>query len=148
MLTFFLGAALAAGQDAAPRGAEAFITNVLKLRQYRRAAVDLNGDGSPEVLVYADAPEYCGSGDCTLYVLTPTARSYRIVTRLTVTRPPVRLLKTSARGWRDLSVVVAGGGVRRPYEARLRFDGRSYPSNPTLLPALPQRSSGAHIVLK
>ena len=134
--------------DAAPRDAEAFIEKDLKLNHYRFATVDLNGDNSSEVIVYADEPRFCGSGGCVLYVLTPDAGSYRIVTRLTVTRPPVRVLATSAHGWEDLGVQVSGGGIIRPYEARLRFDGRSYPRNPTVFPATRSGRVDGRIVLK
>jgi hypothetical protein len=119
-----------------PTGAEAFIRSNLRLKQYESASIDLNRDGAPEVIVYDDAPERCGSGGCGLIILTSAGRSYRVVTRVSITRPPIRVLSTSSHGWRDLGVKVVGGGIMRAYEARLRFDGRSYPSNPTMPPAV------------
>jgi hypothetical protein len=115
--------------------AGSFIRQTLKLERYRSASADLNGDGRHELIVYAEQPSQCGSGGCNLYVLSPQGRSYRVVTRMTVVRPPIRLLATASHGWRDLGVRVAGGGVRQGYAVRLRFDGRSYPRNPTVLPA-------------
>jgi hypothetical protein len=53
----------------------------------------------------------------------------------TVVNPPIRVLNTTTNGWKDLAVTVSGGGVTRPYEARLRFDGVRYPANPTVPPA-------------
>ncbi|MEP9402610.1 hypothetical protein [Sphingomonas sp. VNH70] len=129
--------------------AAAFIRRELGLVRYRTAAVDLNGDGAPERLVLAQDRAACGSGGCVLYVLTPARRGgFRIVTRMTVARAPVRVLATTTRGWRDLGVTVAGGGVPRPYVARLRFDGRRYPTNPTVAPATMLRRPTGRIVLE
>lgn len=97
----------------------------------RIAFADLNGDGAQEALAYVSGPEWCGSGGCHLYVLEARGASYVLRGSLTVTRPPIRVLPTSTKGWSDLGVFVAGGGVKG-HEARLRFDGRRYPSNPTL----------------
>ena len=115
--------------------AGSFIRQTLKLERDRTGSADLNGDGRPERIVYADQPSHCGSGGCDLYVLSPQGRRFRVVTRMSVVHLPVRLLTTTSHGWRDLGVRVAGGGVRQAYEARLRFDGRSYPRNPTVSPA-------------
>ena len=120
-----------------PAAAVAFVRNDLKIERYRAATADLNGDRADEIILWSQEPTMCGSGGCVLFVLTPQGRRYRVVTRMTVTRPPIRVLATSTRGWRDLGVRVAGGGITRPYEARLRFDGRSYPRNPSMPPAMP-----------
>lgn len=150
MTLLFLAAGLGgitAPPDAVPARAERFIRERLKLERYRAAAADLNGDHSLEIFVYADGQRRCGSGGCTLFILTPDARSYRIVTRLTVTRPPIRVLEASTHGWNDLGVRVAGGGIQA-YEARLRFDGRAYPSNPTVAPAVPAGNARGLAVLE
>lgn len=133
MPAMVLMAALAAA-PALPPGADAFIRHELGFARYHAAAADLNGDGRPELLVHAEDDGWCGSGGCTLAVLAPHGRGYRVVTRITVARRPVRVLATATLGWRDLGVRVAGGGLPRAHEARLRFDGRSYPRNPTVVP--------------
>lgn len=130
-----------------PPSAEAFIRGELELTRYQSASVDLNDDGVAEVIVFALDREYCGSGGCTMFVLTPTRNGYRVVTRTTVTRPPVRVLSTSSHGWRDLAVRVSGGGVGQPYDVALKFDGRSYPSNPSVAPRL-RTQTGGRVVIK
>ena len=130
-----------------PPSADAFIRGELELTRYQSASVDLNDDGVAEVIVFALDREYCGSGGCTMFVLTPTRNGYHVVTRTTVTRPPVRALSTSSHGWRDLAVRVSGGGVRQPYDVQLRFDGRSYPSNPSVAPRL-RTQTGGRVVIK
>lgn len=70
-----------------------------------------------------------------------------VVTKISVTRPPVRVLATRVRGWGDLGVTVVGGGTTRAYEARLCFDGTSYPRNPSVAPAEPTRGYRGRTVL-
>ena len=142
-----VAAVVAAQPGGVPARADRFIREQLKLERDRAAAADLNGNGSPEIIVYADGPRRCGGGGCTLFILTPDAQTYRIVTRLTVTRPPIRVLETATRGLRDLGVGVGGGGIGPPHEVRLRFDGRSYPSNPTVAPAVPAGNARGRTVL-
>ena len=38
---------------------------------FRAASVDLNSDDIDEVIVYYEAPNFCGSGGCTSYILAP-----------------------------------------------------------------------------
>lgn len=146
-----IAAVLASGTTAAgaptPPGAAAFVRDH-RLTRYRVALADLNGDHRPEALIYAMATaegggqaDLCGSGGCDLYVLAPTTTGYRRVTTVTIVHPPIRVLATTTHGWHDLGVGVAGGGITTAYEARLRFDGRRYPSNPTVAPAMPVRAA-------
>ena len=125
----------------------AFVQQTLHGSSYKRANADLNGDGRDEVFLYVTDPFYCGSGGCRLVILSPGRAGYRVVMQTTITQLPIRLLATSTRGWRDVGVTVQGGGIMRPYTARLRFDGRRYPSNPTVLPAVPlSRPSGRVLI--
>jgi hypothetical protein len=125
-----------------------FIEHKFGPSTYKRADVDLNGDGRKETLVYFTDASACGSGGCTLVVLSPEARGYRIVMRSTVTQPPISVLPTSTRGWRDIGVTVWGGGVTRTYQARLRFDGHHYPSNPTVAPAIKMSKPAGEVLIR
>jgi hypothetical protein len=120
-LKSFLRSYLAADGDAATR--------------YHRAFVDLNGDGMDEVVVYLQDRGWCGSGGCTMFILRQQGASFQVVTKTTITQLPIRVLATKSHGWRDLSVGVAGGGIRPGYDAALSFDGKSYPTNPSAAPA-------------
>jgi hypothetical protein len=101
---------------------------------YFDATADLNGDGTAEVVVYAAGPMFCGTGGCNMLVFTPADAGYRLVSQISVVQPPVRLSPRSHQGWRNLVVGIRGGGVPSGH-AELMFDGRSYPSNPTVPPA-------------
>lgn len=104
---------------------------------YSASFADLDGDGRKEALVYVSGRTMCGSGGCSLFILTPRGRSWRLVARTTITWPPIRLLATRRNGWRDIGVFVRGGGIRPGYEAALSFDGAKYPSGPGVPPARP-----------
>ena len=46
---------------------------------FETASVDLNNDGKFEVIVYYNAPAYCGSGGCWSYILEEELGSFRII---------------------------------------------------------------------
>lgn len=94
---------------------------------------DLDADGNDELIVYAYGPVACGSGGCSLLVFKRDASGLHAVTKTTVTQEPIRMLTTITNGWRDLSVGVGGGGAESR-QVRLQYDGKSYPTNPTVLP--------------
>lgn len=133
---------------AMPAAAIAFIEQRLDLQRYRAAVADLNGDGRSEIIVYAEGPQDCGSGGCDLYVLTTRAGQYALVADVSVSWAPIRILHTKTNGWRDIGVKVAGGGIAKPFEARLQFNGRTYPSNPTMPPVKPSSNGSGWIVIR
>jgi len=57
------------------------------------------------------------------------------------------MLRTKSHGWRDIGVMVQGGGIIQEYEAALRFDGRTYPTNPTVPPATPLARTTGKILI-
>jgi hypothetical protein len=105
--------------------------------RYSAAFVDLNGDGIDEAIVYLSGDTYCGSGGCITLVLSRHESSFRVVTRVTITKLPIRVLTSKSNGWSDITVVVSGGGIQPGYESQLCFDGTSYPDNPSGPPARP-----------
>ena len=103
--------------------------------RYYVAFVDLQDNGSKDALVYLTGNGWCGSGGCTTLVLMPSGPKYVLVTKIIITRPPIRVLRTKSNGWHDLVIHVQGGGVVHGYDAKLQFDGKSYPISPTVPPA-------------
>ena len=79
---------------------------------FRSTFSDLNGDGTFEAIIYLSAPGNCGSSGCSLLILTPEDGRYREVTRMSVSRLPVRQLGSMTNGWHDLGVTI-GRGRRR-----------------------------------
>ena len=105
--------------------------------RYAYAFVDLDGDRTPEVIVYLSGAGWCGSGGCTMLVLSHTNSSFELVTKTTLVRLPIRVLASTSHGWRDIVVWVGGGGILNGHEVGLCFDGETYPSNPSIPPAAP-----------
>jgi hypothetical protein len=106
-----------------------------KTAEYFPAFFDLRDDGTQEVIVYFTGQHSCGSGGCTTLVLAPEGSSYKVVTQIAIAWPPIRVLATKSHGWHDIAVRVQGGGEVRGYEARLSFNGKRYPSNPSTPPS-------------
>lgn len=111
-------------------------------KQVRYLAVfrDLNGDGAPEAIVHMLSSKWCGSGGCSTLILTPKDGSWVMITKIRLTRPPIYVLSDVSEGWHSIGVWVQGGGIQPGYEVRLRFDGKTYPINPSVSPA--QRLDG------
>lgn len=89
------------------------------------------------IYVFAEGDPVCGSGGCHLLVLKRKGQGYRVLGETGLSHRPVRVLTSRHNGQPDITVFVAGGGILPGYEARLRFDGRRYPNNPTVSPAEP-----------
>jgi hypothetical protein len=104
--------------------------------RYIAAFRDLDGDGHDEAIVYLISAGLCGTGGCTTLILSPSRDTWRVVTKIRIARPPIRVLRATSHGWRNLAVWVQGGGIQPGYYAELQFDGKTYPSNPSMPPAL------------
>jgi hypothetical protein len=97
---------------------------------------DLNGDGRDEAIVHFISGSACGNAGCNTLVLSRSREKWRTVTTIRITRPGIRVLRATSLGWRDLAVWVQDGGIGPGYYAQLRFDGKTYPSNPSMPPAI------------
>jgi hypothetical protein len=69
-----------------------------KTARYSVAFIDLNGDGTQEAIVYITGGGWCGSGGCVTLILARNSHSYRVVTKITITRPPIRVLANASNG--------------------------------------------------
>jgi len=158
--------ATGSGATAAPSSREqANMTRIAAVRAYlqsvsgdmsseeRRSArfavafVDLNGDGVEEALVYGPADRRCGTGGCGTSVLVSRGSKYRLKCSTTIGWPPVSVLPTKRYGWRDIAVLVPGGGITPGYRAVLSFNGSRYPLNPSVPPANPMKGKTSEEVL-
>jgi hypothetical protein len=110
--------------------------------------VELNDadPGSRQVLVYLVGPVWCGSGGCELLVLDHAGADYKIITDVSIVHEPVRVLESGSHQWRDIGVWVGGGGILHGYEARLRFNGKTYPGNPSVVGRVSPKSKGREVI--
>src|SRR5437763_13772221 len=79
--------------------------------------------------------DWCGIGGCKTLILARDGTSWRVVATITITMLPIGVLQTTSNGWHSMGVWVQGGGIQSGYEAELRFDGKTYPRNPSTPPA-------------
>ena len=106
--------------------------------------VDLNDDREPEILVYVVGRWVCGSGGCPLFVLKKALTEYTVVTEILASGTPIVVSSERTNGWNDLILWQRSWAwdpkhkIGQPsYYAELRFDGQTYPSNPTVELARP-----------
>lgn len=90
---------------------------------------DLNADGSKEIFVGLTGPYFCGSGGCTQFILNAQGE---VITQFTVSDYPVVISTDRSNGWNDLLILSDGS-----YHT-VKFDGKTYPGNPSFLPTLDQ----------
>jgi hypothetical protein len=88
---------------------------------------DLNGDGKKEILVGLIGTYFCGSGGCTILLLNDQGDQ---ITKFSVSDYPVVIDNQKTNGWNNLFINSNG-----KYHT-MKFDGKSYPSNPSTQPAL------------
>jgi hypothetical protein len=115
--------------------------------RYFDSYFDLDGDGKDEAIVYIIGPDVCGSGGCETLIFALHGTEYKMISRIGLSRPPIIVLSKHSNGWRDLAVFVAGGGILPGYFAKLQFDGKAYPDNPTVDPAQPLKSKPAGAIV-
>jgi len=97
-----------------------------------RTVVRVVGEGQGRLgLVYLVGMNWCGSGGCNLLILRPGAAGWEQVGNVSRVSNPVRVLTTSTNGLPDIGVTVSGGGGPPAYEAKVSFDGTTYPRFPS-----------------
>lgn len=104
--------------------------------RYAYNRVDLNGDGRPEVVATLLGPLDCGTGGCPLLIFRERRGDLELVSRMTLFRDPLIVAEGRHHGWSDLISRVRLDAAHGFY-ALLPFDGRRYPSNPSVPPARP-----------
>ncbi|XWK90197.1 MAG: hypothetical protein U7127_09145 [Phormidium sp.] len=111
-------------------------TNPENYIRYYYNRLDLNGDNRPEVIVYLVGSYVCGSGGCNALIYTPKGQDYQLISRHTLVNPPILVTPQRNSGWKNLVFLTSGGGTKREYNL-MRFNGRTYPLNPSVQPAVP-----------
>lgn len=101
-------------------------------RKFKYEEVDLNGDGNNEYIIGFENSYFCGTGGCTYYLLNNDGS---VVTIFSVSRTPFIALSQKTNGWKDL-LVESDGAMRI-----LKFNGKTYPSNPSMAPKFTETPS-------
>lgn len=93
-------------------------------RQFKYSLFDLNQDGSHEIFVGLTSSFFCGSGGCTILLVTGQGD---LITKFTVVDYPLYVDPNRSNGWNNL--VMYSGKQNR----LVKFNGQKYPSNPSIL---------------
>ncbi len=88
---------------------------------------DLNEDGKKEIFVGLTGSYFCGTGGCTQLILDNQGN---VISTFSVSGYPVIIDNSKTNGWKDLFIY--SGSKNRI----VKFDGKTYPSNPSVLPEL------------
>lgn len=104
-------------------------------RKFQFYKIDLNDDGKEEIFVRFMTSYFCGSGGCNFLLLDKYGE---VITKFSVTRPPFFVEPSKENGWALL--LVKDSGVFK----ELRFNGLTYPSNPSVLPQAPYDAPSGH----
>lgn len=102
-------------------------------RKFRIFEYDLNDDGNKEIFVALSGPYFCGSGGCTSLLLNSDGS---VITTFTVMDFPVIIAVSATHNWRDL-YISSHGSLHI-----IRFNGKQYPSNPSVEPLLKTPPAG------
>lgn len=103
--------------------------------RYFAGSINLDSEGYHEIIVHVVGQTVCRSEGCDTHVFTPDGQTFRHVATIRSTRPPIRVSPVRSHGWRNLIVAVSAGGARpHAHDVELRYNGTSYPSDPTTAP--------------
>lgn len=100
------------------------------LVRYFYNRVDLNDDGNPETIVWLHSAMVGGSSSYTAQIYRKGRGKYRLLWQGTPAWNPVIVSSRKTQGWRNLIMLVTGGGVLPAYWTEMRFNGERYPSDP------------------
>jgi len=101
--------------------------------RYYYNKVDLNEDGKPEIFAYLVGSPVCGTGGCSAVIFKQENEQYTVLSKFTLVNNPVIISNSKTKGYRDIIMYVSGGGIES-FSALIRYDGTTYPSNPSIQP--------------
>lgn len=101
--------------------------------RYYYNKVDLNEDGKPEIFVYLVGFPVCGTGGCSGAIYKQEDEEYSLLSRFSLVNNPIIISDNKTNGYRDIIMNVYGGGIES-FFALLKYDGSTYPSNPSIQP--------------
>jgi hypothetical protein len=105
---------------------------------------DLNGDGTPEIIVYVESSRICRPGGCQLFILQEKKGNYEVLNDLSPSHGAIYVGEQKTSGWNDIIIEVSGAGADGSSGSSgdthcilLRSDGKKYPGDIWKPPAQP-----------
>jgi hypothetical protein len=93
--------------------------------------VDLNDDGNEEYLVGLIGPDFCGTGGCTMLILS---QNLKLMSKITLVKYPVYLGTEETGNNIYKNIYLRTGQVGY---VKLVWNGGKYPGNPSTQPTVP-----------
>lgn len=102
---------------------------------YDYERVDLNGDGLREGIVLFNLPHryWCGWDGCGMVVFKANTKGFTPMATMSGVRGPIYVDNTGNMGWRDI-IIRTSGTKLRDKNVVMRYNGKSYPNSPMLVP--------------
>lgn len=101
--------------------------------RYYYNKIDLDGDGTPEIFAYLVGTYVCGTGGCSAVIFKQRNEEYVLLARFSLVNNPVIISDNTTKGYKDIIMHIYGGGIES-FFALLKYDGSTYPSNPSTQP--------------
>ncbi len=96
-------------------------------RRFMLAEQDLNDDGKNEIFLGLSGSYFCGSGGCTVLLLSS---EQKLNTSFTVVNYPIFIAQSTTHQWKDL-LIKSNGKLHI-----IKFTGVKYPANPSVQPTV------------
>ncbi|MDB9372324.1 GUN4 domain-containing protein [Nodularia sphaerocarpa] len=121
--------------------------------EYFAAEVDLNSDGTKEVIVYTASP-ICGTWECPVYIFKKSGSGYHLIgkTAAASNEAQIAVLKNRSNGWLDLATLGYNSQERKFNWKLHKFNGSEYKntfqnltSTPSQIILRPNRGSGINL---
>ena len=97
--------------------------------RYEVGFVDLNNDQIQDAVVYLNDRNWCGSGGCTTFILKGVKSGFEFQSKVMIVKKPIVISQSKSNGYMD--IIVNTGGVG---SVVLKFNGKTYPLNPSTQP--------------
>ena len=104
--------------------------SIREVPAHRDAAPDLDRDGTSDLVMLLDDPNWCQGDGCTLLVFHGGKDGDKLVSESVSVRAPIAVGSRVNRGWHDLLVNVGSG--EETGTVALEFDGTAYPADPMM----------------
>lgn len=103
--------------------------------RYQFTRLDLNYDGRREGLVLLTQPNrfWCNSYGCPLIIFKAHDQGFTVLSEIKPVRGPLIVMDSYTQGWHDILARVSGRTGWDAKDVVLRFNGRTYPQDPSLL---------------
>jgi len=99
-----------------------------KLRYIDRSSniLSKNVAKSELFVVYLSGTPWCGSSGCNFLIFRKIENIYILIGKFGLAQKPIRVLSSTRLGYPEFGIWTSGGGIGKPFQRRVFFDGLQY----------------------